>query len=111
MTSWQKVILGLGALLIFLRCVLPVRIISPEIGSKVDLSATLLQIIGIGVISTASFFIFKNVSLENIRIRTLKKLRKFTKLVKDEINPAWNIWTFMFFMAMIGHIIRFCKNP
>jgi hypothetical protein len=108
MTFWQKVILGLGALLIFLRCIWPVRIPSAGSASKTDLPATLLQIIGIGVISTASFFIFKNVNFDTIRIKTSRKLRQLAKVIRDEISPIWNVWTFLFLLAMIGHIVRFC---
>jgi hypothetical protein len=60
----QKIVLWIGALLIFLRCVFPVRYPFPH--NRIDLTLTMLHIIGIVVVSAVLFFTLKDATFKSI---------------------------------------------
>jgi hypothetical protein len=104
-SSGQKLVLWIGGLLVFLRCIFPAKISF----SKVDVSVTVLHMIGIGVLSTVSFFTLKNVNLRNMMITTYKAVALTLKKIKEPLSFL-NIWSVLFLLAMVGHVVRYCAK-
>lgn len=102
----QKLVLWIGALLIFLRCIFPAKISF----SKIDVGITILHIIAISVLSTVSFFTLRNVKLEIIGIKMCKAFSPIAKKIKEPFSYL-NIWSILFLLAMVGHVVRQCSKP
>ena len=90
----QKLILCVGALLIFLRCFFPIKK-----GILVDFPLTLLHIIGVAVVSTALFFSLQDISPESA-------LSKFgRKIIKVASKSEWDIESLGIRITRFGMII------
>ena len=99
----QKCVLLLGGVFFFLRCIFPAK----GRGARIDLSTTILDLIGIAVLGIALFLSLKNVAKTNpLSLFAIKSLRSaMSSLSSFKKYVSLNIWTILFMLYLLFRLL------
>ena len=100
----QKSVLLLGGVFFFLRCVFPAE----GRGGNIDLSTTILDLIGIAVFGTVLFLSLKNVTKTNpLSVFTIKSLSSAGSSLSSFMKyVSSNLWGILFVLYLLFRLLQ-----